>query len=165
MTDITPLEQAVMSGQVSPAQIEAHRAAGELPEMPIEMFEPPAATEGWAAEEIEQVICCLDDDAVKLLDQNPEDEMAHNMQRAAAMIQIFSARHNNDLKLMTLREIIDCATDEQALVWCEVADVRAALLDAERFQELLCAAWPESMRSMAIAQIDNAITRHKGAQS
>lgn len=45
---------------------------------------------GWTAEEIEEVIACLDDDAVTLLDKNSEDERAINMQRAAAMIQVLS---------------------------------------------------------------------------
>ncbi|MBI2724625.1 MAG: hypothetical protein HYX42_00080 [Polaromonas sp.] len=44
----------------------------------------------WTAEEIEAVICCLDDDAAAMLNENEEDERAHNMQRAATMIQVFS---------------------------------------------------------------------------
>ena len=51
-----------------------------------------ASEEEWSAEDVEAVICCLDDDAALMLDDNSEDERAHNMQRAAAMIQVFSDR-------------------------------------------------------------------------
>ena len=40
---MSQLQQAIASGQVSAAQIEAHRAAGELPDLPIVMFEPMAS--------------------------------------------------------------------------------------------------------------------------
>lgn len=55
---------------------------------------PQAATAGaepgWTQEEIEEVIACLGDDAAQLRDQNPEDERADNMDRAACMVQVFS---------------------------------------------------------------------------
>lgn len=129
----TDLQTAISSGQVSAAQIEAHRAAGELP---IQMFEPMASL----------YVTQAQFDRVFPMSPSP-----------------------------TLRETIDSATDQAIeqltadghyeLAEALRADIRAALLDAERFQEFLCAAWPESMRSMAIAQIDHAIQRHKGAQS
>ena len=40
----------------------------------------------------------------------------------------------DDEKPETLRETIDGAGDESAHVWCKVSDVRAALLDAERYR-------------------------------
>lgn len=45
---------------------------------------------GWTSEEIEEVIACLDDDAANMLAENPEDERAPIMQRAACMVQVFS---------------------------------------------------------------------------
>ena len=45
---------------------------------------------GWTSEEIEEVIACLDDDAANMLAENPEDERALIMQRAACMVQVFS---------------------------------------------------------------------------
>lgn len=36
--------------------------------------------------DIETVLTCLEDDAARLLDVNPNDEIAHNMQQAAALI-------------------------------------------------------------------------------
>ncbi len=36
--------------------------------------------------DIETVVTCLEDDAARLLDENPDDEIAHNMQEAAALI-------------------------------------------------------------------------------
>ena len=45
---------------------------------------------GWTSEEIEEVIACLDDDAANMLAENPEDERAPIMQRAARMVQVFS---------------------------------------------------------------------------
>lgn len=38
-------------------------------------------------EDIEAVIACLGDDAAQLRDDNPEDERADNMDRAAAMLR------------------------------------------------------------------------------
>lgn len=66
------------------------------PDEPMFAAKPPEqgrAADGavdWTAEEIEAVICCLDDDAAAMRIENDEDERAHNMQRAATMIQVFS---------------------------------------------------------------------------
>lgn len=50
--------------------------------------------------EIESVIACLGDDAAKLLDANPEDEMAANMVHAAALLgQMQGALKNSNLRL------------------------------------------------------------------
>lgn len=104
---MTALEESVASGQVSPAQIEAHRVAGDLP---ITMHEPMSA-------------------AKKLF--TSWDAEANEAERIALRDRVAN------LKPQTLRDVIDGATDEQAHVWCKVSDVRAALDDAERYRSLV----------------------------
>ncbi len=43
----------------------------------------------WTAEELDEVVSSLGDDASTLLDANPEDEIGHNIQRAEAMLLYF----------------------------------------------------------------------------
>ncbi len=62
---------------------------------PIRVYAAVVTPEDEAAEapcedDLDLVVTCLEDDAARLLDQNPDDEIAHNMQRAAALIMQLS---------------------------------------------------------------------------
>jgi hypothetical protein len=51
-----------------------------------------ARPQTWDRDDIEAVISCLGDDAAQLRDENPEDERADNMDRAASMLTVFAMR-------------------------------------------------------------------------
>lgn len=110
---MTELQQAIASGQVSAAQIEAHRAAGE---MPIQMFEP----------RFQHTYCSQCG-----RDCGPGDEGFSSCgNHIADASKKVSAPQ-------TLRETIDNTSSDDAMVMCRAGDVRAALLDAERVQYLI----------------------------
>ena len=44
------------------------------------------SSEKFSAEDVDEVLTCLDDDATRLLEVNEEDEAAQNMRRAATML-------------------------------------------------------------------------------
>ena len=109
---MTNLQAAIASGQVSAAQIEAHHVAGELP---IEML----CREPALKPRFQRTYCsqCLKD-------------CGPGMDGVAGC-----ADHIADASKMvpkTLREAIDSASGNDALIMCRAGDVRAALDDAER---------------------------------
>jgi hypothetical protein len=53
-----------------------------------------ARPQTWDRDDIEAVISCLGDDAAQLRDENPEDERADNMDRAASMLTVFAMREH-----------------------------------------------------------------------
>lgn len=75
-----------------PTGVVINRLRKALAAAPPAPTEQPKADDIWPNEEVEEVIVSLGDDASKLRDANPDDEMADNMDRAASMLQVLFDR-------------------------------------------------------------------------
>ena len=123
---MSQLQQAIASGQVLAAQIEAHRAAGELP---IVMFEPRLCPAN-------NVICS----------QGCAQNGACTSNVDAAMTEVFGEidRGYSPAELpQSLRERCDAEFGDWVNV--PVADLRAALDDAERYHAEALAEWAQPL--------------------
>jgi hypothetical protein len=135
----------------TPARQRKSRQPAALPAQPEQR-----AVDGWTAEEIEEVIVCLGDEAAKLRDENEGDEMAVNMDRAASMIQVFSDR-------AAVPRVPEAATPSQSerdaataalveLVAVKDLKERAAAMDAQRPWPIeVLAVWKDYERRKPLA--------------
>lgn len=90
--------------------------------------------------ELEQVITCLEDDSARLLDANPNDEIAQNMQRAVELVEQLREEHAvAAVRLRRIAQIIDAVDRRCMAADGAVTDTRQEMTADELHEIYRCA--------------------------